>query len=127
MEADLYPADDTGRADLIDGSIGEDSPFHETFGYYAHGVGPETAHLPRNWKSRLVSINNENTNGIAGLCLSPVDLAISKILAGREKDIDFVKIMLNNDIVSRDEIRLVLPELPEALGNRVSDLLKGLG
>jgi hypothetical protein len=31
------------RADLIDGTIGELSPFHATYGYYAHGVGESTA------------------------------------------------------------------------------------
>src|SRR5216684_3451019 len=43
-EADLYPLHHPERADLIDGSIGELSPFHETFGYYAQGVAEETAH-----------------------------------------------------------------------------------
>jgi len=42
------------KADIIDGCIGELSPFHETFGYYAHGIGPETAVLPAKWKTRLV-------------------------------------------------------------------------
>jgi hypothetical protein len=37
VEVDCYPLDDPAKADLIDGSIGELSPFHETFGYYAHG------------------------------------------------------------------------------------------
>jgi hypothetical protein len=46
MEADYFPVDHPERADLIDGSIGELSPFHGTFGYYAHGVGPETALRP---------------------------------------------------------------------------------
>jgi len=40
VEADVYPRHHVERADLIDGSIGEGSPFHSTFGYYAHGVGP---------------------------------------------------------------------------------------
>ena len=31
-EADVYPKNLPERADLIDGSIGEGSPFHETFG-----------------------------------------------------------------------------------------------
>lgn len=31
---------------MIDGSIGELSPFHETFGYYAQGVDETTAVLP---------------------------------------------------------------------------------
>ena len=46
IDVDIYPPDDLQRAALIDGSIGELSPFHEQFGYYAHGVGPETAQLP---------------------------------------------------------------------------------
>ena len=44
VEADVFPRNHPDRAILIDGAIGEGSPFHETFGYYAHGVGPETAH-----------------------------------------------------------------------------------
>jgi len=52
IEVDLYPIPEVEKADLIDGSIGEESPFHETFGYYAYGVGPETAGLPENWRDR---------------------------------------------------------------------------
>ena len=40
MEADIYPLQAPELADLIDGSIGELSFFHEHFGYYAQGVGP---------------------------------------------------------------------------------------
>ena len=110
MEIDLYPLDDPKKADLIDGSIGEFSPFHETFGYYAHGVGPETASLPANWKSRLIRYTNENTGGVVGLCISPVDLAISKLLAGRAKDLAFVKGLINGKFVSRQQIAQVLAE-----------------
>jgi hypothetical protein len=47
IEADLFPKNHVHMADVIDGSIGEISPFHQTFGYYAHGVGPEkTNNLP---------------------------------------------------------------------------------
>ena len=38
-EADVYPLHHVERSDLIDGSIGEGSPFERSFGYYAHGVG----------------------------------------------------------------------------------------
>ena len=55
MEADCYPLKQPELADLIDGAIGELSPFHERFGYYAQGVGPETAVLPAGWQDRLVS------------------------------------------------------------------------
>ena len=45
-EADMYPRQEPEKSDLIDGSIGEGSPFDQEFGYYAHGVGPETSVLP---------------------------------------------------------------------------------
>src|SRR4051812_32481455 len=66
-EADVYPPHHPDRADLIEGSIGELSPFHQTFGYYAQGVGEKTARLPQGWKERLVVIQNENTRGVRGL------------------------------------------------------------
>jgi hypothetical protein len=47
MEADVFPKDSPQDALLIDGAIGELSLFHQTFGYYAHGVGADTAVLPR--------------------------------------------------------------------------------
>lgn len=91
MEADLFTFRDPKDADLIDGSIGEGSPFHETFGYYAQGVRLDTAVLPEGWRERLVEIKNENTRFISGLCLEIHDLAVSKIATGREKDAEFVR------------------------------------
>jgi hypothetical protein len=90
-EADMYPLHHPELADLIDGSIGEGSPFHELYGYYAQGVGEQTAVLPRGWRERLVRIVNPNTNGVTGLCLEVHDLAISKYVASREKDIEFTR------------------------------------
>src|SRR6202142_1222861 len=51
-EADLFPRNYPELAELIDGSIGEGSPFHELYGYYAQGVGERTAILPHGWRSR---------------------------------------------------------------------------
>lgn len=116
MEVDCYPLDDPAKADLIDGSIGELSPFHETFGYYAHGVGPETAALPARWRTRVVRLESENTGGTVGLCLSPEDLAVSKLLAGREKDVDFVREMLRVGLVSEAGIRALASELSSDQG-----------
>lgn len=89
-EADLWPLHHPERADLIEGSIGELSPFHQTFGYYAQGVGEGTARLPQGWKERLVVIQNENTRGVRGLCLEIHDLLVAKAIAGRSKDLDFL-------------------------------------
>ena len=81
IEADLFSLRNPSDAELIDGSIGEGSPFHQTFGCYAHGVAEETAVLP---------LHNQNTGGGTGLCLEVHDLAVSKLVAGREKDMDYV-------------------------------------
>lgn len=91
VEADLFPLNYPERADVIDGSIGELSPFHETFGYYAQGVAEETAVLARGWKERLIVIQNENTRGARGLCLEVHDLLVAKTVAGREKDLAFLE------------------------------------
>jgi len=79
--------------------------FHETFGYYAHGVGEETATLPARWKERLVPLRNENTRGATGWCLEPHDLAVSKLAAGREKDLAFVGAMLRHGLASAETLR----------------------
>jgi hypothetical protein len=91
VEADFFPLHHPERADVIDGSIGELSPFHQTFGYYAQGVGEETACLPQGWKERLVVIQNENTRGVKGWCLEIHDLLVAKAIAGRDKDFTFLR------------------------------------
>jgi hypothetical protein len=113
QEVDTYPLEAPERADLIDGSIGEKSPFHETFGYYAHGVGPETAVLPADWRKRTVPVCNDNTRGVTGLCLSPADLAVSKLAAGREKDFQFVTALLRHRLVRAEEVQRLLGELDD--------------
>lgn len=126
QEVDTYPLAEPEKADLIDGSIGELSPFHEEFGYYAHGVGPETAVLPRGWQTRWIRVENENTRGVTGLCLHPVDLAISKLAAGRPKDTAFVSAMIHHKLVSESEMRDVLEELEADQVERVAARLSAI-
>jgi hypothetical protein len=104
MEADVYPLDNPALAELIEGSIGEGSTFHDTFGYYAQGVGPETADLPAGWEQRLVRLQNANTDLKVGLCLEPHDLAAAKLSAGREKDWPFVRCLLDEGLVDPEEL-----------------------
>ena len=105
MEADLFTFRSPSDGELIDGSIGEASPFHQTFGYYAHGVGEETATLPADWNDRLIAIRGENTGGGTGLCLEVHDLAISKLVAGREKDLNFIRGLLRHRLADSALIR----------------------
>jgi len=96
MELDLYPMDlPASDADIVDAVIGEGSSFHETFGYYADGVGSTTATLPAGWRERLVPMGEENE----GWCLEPHDLAIAKFVAGREKDMAFNAALIRHGMV----------------------------
>lgn len=101
MKCDLYPRERPELADKVDGAIGEASKFHEQFGYYAQGVAPDTATLPRGWQRRLVRVENANTGGHAGLCLEVHDLAISKYVAGREKDLEFTRALARHGMTKK--------------------------
>lgn len=114
MEADIYPLHRPELADLIDGAIGELSPFQERFGYYAQGVGPDTAVLPAGWQERTIRIQNSNTDLKIGLCLEPHDLAASKLVAHREKDLRFVEALLRHKLVDAQALRQRVEALPVA-------------
>jgi len=109
-EADVYPKNRPDRADLIDGSIGEGSPFHATYGYYAQGVDETTAILPPGWRDRLVPVRNENTRGNTGWCLEPHDLVVSKTIAGREKDLLFLEGAARHRLVDHNRLLARLEE-----------------
>ncbi len=112
-EADVYPRAHPERADLIDGSIGEGSPFERQYGYYAHGVGPETAVLPAGWEDRLVVVSSPNTRLVRGWCLEVHDLSIAKLVAGREKDLAFAKAIHRHGMARAEVLseRLAVTEL----------------
>ena len=114
MEADIAPKNRPEREALIDGSIGELSPFHEAFGFYVDGVDIRGIVLPDGWQTRLVAVDSPNTNGVRGLCLDPTDLAVSKLVANRSKDRDFVRVLLRE--------RLLTADVLHARIDRVADL-----
>jgi hypothetical protein len=86
--------DDGGKADLIDGAIGEASIFHESFGFYVQGVVAESAILPQGWRERLIPYSTPATGGVVAQCLEIHDLWISKAIAGRPKDREFCRALL---------------------------------
>ena len=125
MEADLYPRYRPELSDLIEGSLGELSPFHQTFGYRADGVSPDTATLPEGWDQRLIPVSNENTGGAIGWCLEPHDLAISKLAARREKDLAYVTALLRFKMVRRTRLQeLILTLEDSALRDKIAEALE---
>ena len=114
-DVDLYPRNHPDRAELVDGAIGELSAFHDTFGYYAHGVGPETSVLPEGWEARLVRVEGPETAGAVGLCLEPHDLAVSKLIAGRDKDLAYLRIAIEAGLLDESTLlRLIEATPPDA-------------
>ena len=50
-------------------------------------------------------VRNANTGDGTGLCLEVHDLAISKLVAGRDKDFDFVRGLLRHKLVRAETVR----------------------
>ena len=98
-ELDLYPALNPGKADLIDGAIGAMSSFDETFGYHADGVGPETAVMPPDWESRM---QLHHVGDVTAICPEVHDLAVSKCVAARAKDADFIRALPRHKMIDID-------------------------
>jgi hypothetical protein len=117
LEVDVYPRAEPERAVEIDGAIGEGSRFYETYGYYAHGVGPETAKAPAGWENRLVRLElpaiRRREGRIVAWCLEVHDLVLSKLAAGRPKDLEFAIDALRARLVDEEQLRLGLDLVPE--------------
>jgi len=111
-EADVYPRNYPERAEEIDAAIGELSRFHDTHGYYGHGVSPATAILPQGWEQRVIRLSNLNTGGATGLCVDVHDLALSKYAAGREKDIAFNRELARHGIVGKRKLTRLVSLMP---------------
>jgi hypothetical protein len=110
-EADLIASRLPDKTEWLN-AIGVHSPFHETYGYYADPVDEAAATLPRGWKGRLVNLPPGDTEGVKGLCLDPHDLAISKYVARREKDLAFTHDLARRGIVQRKRLLALLEVTP---------------
>jgi hypothetical protein len=116
MEADVYPLHRPEKANEIDGALGDGSPFAATFGYYAHGVGPETAKAPAGWQERLVRVPVQarllSERRPVAWCLEIHDLVLAKVAARRDRDWDFAREAIKAGLVSGDELLSRAGDLP---------------
>src|SRR4029079_4514672 len=111
-EADIAPVTKVDMADAIDVYLGELSQFHETFGFYVHGLSIDAAVLPKGWEKRTIAVSNENTRNSTGWCIEAHDLAASKLVAFRDKDKDFVRVLLRENLIQSQELIRRLSQLP---------------
>jgi hypothetical protein len=132
LEADIYPLHDPEAADLIDGALGDGSQFHLAYGYYAHGVGPETARAPSGWEERLVKrqipARHLSKRAAVAWCLEVHDLVLSKCAAGRDRDWDYAAHALKEGIVERETLLSRATDLPvlEETRENVGKMLRGI-
>ena len=126
VEADVFPKNKPQMTDIIDGSIGELSPFHEAFGYYAHGVSKATAsNLPVGWEKRLIPLRTDNTGGVTGWCLDIHDLIAGKYVSAREKDLEFARMAIKQGLVKEKVLRERI-EMLDADASQKDSILKRL-
>lgn len=131
MEADVYPRRDPAKSIDIDGALGDGSLFHRTYGYYAHGVGPETARAPAGWEERLIETEiptrPRQKKGAIALCLEPHDLVLSKCAAGRDRDWDYLEVALKAGLVEYGTLQSRIDDLPVdgSTKDRVRVMLEG--
>jgi uncharacterized nucleotidyltransferase DUF6036 len=132
LEADIYPLHGPEAADAIDGALGDGSEFHRTFGYYAHGVGPETAKAPRGWQQRLVRMvvppRVASKRSPVAWCLEVHDLVLSKCAAGRDRDWEFAAEALQAELVEGEVLLARIADLPieDEARAHVDRVLRGL-
>ena len=102
IEVDVQPKNRTDKIDAIDAILGELSLFHQTHGFYVHGLPIEkAATLAQGWEHRVTAVFDEiATNGKTGWCVETHDLAASKLAAYREKDRNFVRILLIEEMIN---------------------------
>ncbi len=124
MEIDILPIADTNEktsqlADDIEGVAGELSPFEEMHGFSIDGVDLDTSALPGGWRDRLVKVQNANTAAVGGepiftgWCLDKEDLCAAKLCAFRDKDREFVRALLEAQLVDRQVVADRLRCLPD--------------
>ncbi len=106
---------DQALADMLKEAVGEDSLFSQRHGYYADILRPAIAEtLPAGWQSRLHPV----AGYVNVFALDPYDLAVVKLMVGREKDLDLLRAMLRLNIVEPLRLRQHYQQTP--LGERES-------
>ncbi|HWG05974.1 MAG TPA: DUF6036 family nucleotidyltransferase, partial [Beijerinckiaceae bacterium] len=111
-EVDIYAFDAENAehlSDMIDANIGQESRFHSTFGYYADGVSPETAKMPTDWMTRAVRYNPPESPAVTAILPDVNDIALAKMVAWREKDIDWLAEGAETGVLSLNDMNARVP------------------
>jgi hypothetical protein len=122
IEVDVQPKNRPDAVNVIDGALGELSQFHETNGFYVHGLLLDGTAFPQGWERRAKPVVDEiSTRGNTGWCVEAHDLAASKLAAYSEKDRDFVRVLLTEAMIVAKTLikRIQLLKIDEQLRERL--------
>ncbi len=89
-------------AESLQVAAGRDSAFMAEFGYYADILRPTiTETLPEGWESRLTQVPGFDN----AFALNAYDLALVKLVIGREKDLDLLRALLRLGVIEPERLR----------------------
>lgn len=99
LEADfLLAGDDSDARGVVNKTLGVTSNFYDEHGYFADGLGLATVVLVAGWRDRLQPLKND-AGQIVAHCLELYDLCVSKLMAGRDKDMTFLCNLLDGRMI----------------------------
>ncbi len=81
--------------------FGVASDYQDEHGIYADGLGLATVVLPDGWQDRLKTLRDDQGREVA-LCVDIYDVGVSKLIAGREKDLEFLESALLSEQLEID-------------------------
>jgi hypothetical protein len=82
----------------LDTQLGALSDYQVANGFFADVLGLATVVLAEGWRDRLVPLLDDNGTLIA-MCADPYDVCTAKLIAGREKDLEFLESALTSDLI----------------------------
>jgi hypothetical protein len=100
----------------INKTFGVFSQFQIEKGFYADALGLATVILPTGWPERLQNLEDEDGKTIANV-VEIHDIAVSKLIAGREKDFVFLKELFLREYISIEiflERSKLVKEMPQS-------------
>jgi hypothetical protein len=127
-DVDIIPPNDEDErlADQISFVIGEASPFDVEHGYHAQGVSIRTpSYAPQGWQGRTIDVS---VGRIVARCMEPHDVVLSKLAAGREKDLEFARAAATLGVVERSVLitRLALVPATEEHSRLIHERIQAL-
>jgi hypothetical protein len=130
-DVDIIPPNDEDEriADRISYVIGEASPFDVEYGYHAQGVSLRTpTYAPDGWQARTIDVS---VGKITAHCMEPHDMVLSKLGAGREKDLEFASaaaalgLVVPSVLLARLRLVPTTAEHSRLIAERISALYSG--